>query len=1050
MEEVAFLRQKCSSMALRGHYTECAKLIEDNLKLMYTHERWPENFFSVLKTYQRCYPALGHSESVEDHVAELLKKNDIPFVFASYLRGGEAPLKWNAEYFRDRALHARAEQDYDTALACCRIALKIDPSSSNLHLLCGWIYEDMDKIDDAITMIAQALEINEANMQASQTIARLYSKTNIAKALEYIDKAIAASPHEPGFYAEKAAILLTRGDKEGALALYDKASELDPYNPDYAFRKGELYVGDGNETAAIIQYKRAVALNAGHALSLYRLACLHERRQPAAALEFVTPLVTAEPKNMDALLLRARLLTRLGDHAGAMTQYKSILELDEKNIEALGGIASVYLADNYTLAADYYGRALAIEPGNIPFLMGKARAHLGLGQSDKAIDLYKNVIALDKNSHAALSQLARLTAETDVKAAFDYITKALALDGENPEYHTQKADLLLRMGRRDEAISSLNIAVKYDPGNAALHYELGRLLQNIGNRASAEKNLEEAVSLDPRHAQAFGALAELLLYSEPDRALHCINTAIGLDVANAAYYFIKSRIASQIQEDRHAQDMIRQNMTAQSAEDAEEMGALSTGDSLRVALMYVNRAIELAPNNNTYLCERARLLYLLGQSSKALDQYQTLLKSDANNHEALYGVGIILLSKKDEKPLEYFEKAITLAPSAAKYHAGKAAALAREPQTYRAAIDCYDQALLLDTYNDGPALDKARLLESRGDLFEAMDAYRRTLLINPNNLPASAKMGELLARIQPDNALVYIDHAIELDPSDWKLHMWRGRILYGLSRPEEAENVCGEALVLCGQSGEGYFTLAGILSDFDARTALRYAVQAVERDDNKGEYHALCGKLCLELGEYENAQAYFQKAMTLNPKDGEAREKNVELLYRQGAPESVEAAEALADSPSALLLKAKVFDEIADPPRTQEAVDLLAQALKQYPDDLPLREEYVALLGKKRSFLKYPIEKAKLERLRKKREKALESAQSAEAISFERPEETPAPGTAGETGGQDQPESAADTPDDSGAGQEAGEPDTVETAGPDLAQPQPTDSESIQTGQASE
>lgn len=980
LEELTFLKQQFGSLIMRGRYTECAKLIEGNLARLYTEERWPENFLAVLKSFQKCYPALNRSETLEEYLTALLKKNDIPYLLASFLR--TPPPKWNGEVLREKTLEAKSAGRFEEAEAWCQLAVKMDPASSNLHLLLGWIYEDMEDGSRAVDMFQRALDLNENNNKASQGIARQYAKTNLKKAMNYIDEAMARFPDEAGFVAEKAALFLRMGKRDEAIATYDKAAEMDPYNPEYVYRKGELFLEDGKDVSAITQYKRAVALNSKHVPSLYRLAVLLEKKQPSAALEYITTVASQEPARVDAGLLRARMLRRTGDFDNAIRQYLVVLEHDENNVEALGGVARCYLRSDATRALEYYEKALALQ-NKADFHMGKAQALEYLKQIPEAIEEYKATVDLDRKNDRAFGRLGLLYREQEPQTALGYFDKAILAAPQNPEYHAERGRVLLVLDRHPEAVDSLNNASKLDPGNAPLHAELARELQKSGNRASAIKNYNDAVHLDPSIGFAHRGLAEMLLYSDPDLALSHINSAIGLDVANAEHYHLKSLIIAQFSENKHALDMLQKAQEAsgdtEGSQSFDEISDLVQGNSLRVALMHINRAIELVPTNTTYLCTRAQFLARMGQNKKAMEEYERLLKSDPKNHEALYGMGTLLAMGPDKngqhkKALEYFEKAIALSPATAHYHAKKAALLAQDPNRYPEAVACYDTAIALDTSAFEPLLEKARLLDCRGDVYPAMASYRRTLLVNRNCLPAAARLAELLWQARPDSALHYVTHAIFLDPDTLSHRILKAAILKAQEQTEAFDAAVEEALELGGESPEAFYELAFILAELFPETAFKYAVEAVEKAPEKGDYRFLLGNIHVSLGHLDEARTCYLEADPLGVTLGNAREKYVELLYLQGDPEALEAAETLPDTPECLLLKAKVYDAIADPPRTAEAIELLTAAIKQYDQNVPLRAQLVVLLQKKRALFRTPIEKAKLEKLRKKLEKeALEA-----------------------------------------------------------------------------
>lgn len=1019
-EELAFLRQKCNSLSIRGHYAECIKTIEENLKFFYTKERWPENFFSILRLYQKCYPSLNKDQSLEEHLSALLRKNGIPSVFASLLKQSDASITWSADYFRDLAIDYQEKKEFETALSYADIVIKTDPGSAGAYMVKGWIYEDMGRDDDAAAMYQQALEFNRSNRHALNSLSAYYAKKNPQQALEYIDKALEDNPGEASFHASKAAILQKTGDLGGAMAALDLAIENDPYNVDYPYQRGELYLAQGKTGSAIPQYRLAIALNEKHVPSLLRLVEFSQESQPELALTYINTVCTMEPENRSAALTKARLLRRTGENAAAIRQYKAVLELDPACHEAMAGLGALYLLDDKPdRALGYLSQAIALKADEPAYHTDKARAHQKLKQNAEAAEEYKTVTTLDKTSARAYGELGYLSMELNPKESVEYFSKAIQYAPENAYYHTAKGELLMQIpGQREKAMECLNQASLLDPGNAELHHKLGRLLEEAGNLASAVSHYKKAIGLDPDNAETYYRLARLTVDTQPEMALVYVNSAISRSVTRGDYYFLKGKILAYLGQNPQAMEEIRKSAASgeNGAEALAELNQLLGGDSSRVALMYFNRAIELAPDNAAYLCARAHLLYGMGEKAKALDQYEKLLKKNPNQHEALFGMARVLADKGDKGALVYFDKAIAGAPAEAEYHAEKATFLARDEATWREAVETFTEAINLNNQAWPVILGKARVLDAHGETQAAMGEYRHVLLIYPKSIEASARMGELLCDLSPANALVYLDHAIELDNESFGSFAWRARIKHNLGDEDAAADMCREAIYRGGETAETYAFLATVLETAMPETALKCILLALEQEGGKAQFHFLCGRLYLHLGRYGEAAAAFRRTVELDGSLHEAREKLAETAYLTmvqcgDAPDVMELADAAHESrpacPGCAYLKALIlYERDGD---IVSALKFIDRSLEVAPDNLLYREKLVELLGKKHSFLRLAFEKRRLEKLRRKLNIPLEIP---EPPPFDQ-EEPPQEEAQEDTGQAEPPASAAQdsTPD---------------------------------------
>lgn len=992
-EEIAFLRQRCNSLSMRGHYAECIKTIEDNLKFFYTGERWPENFFSILRLHQKCYPSLNKEQSHDEYMAEQLRKNHIPYVMARLLREKDSAIVWTAESFRERALACEAEGNFEDALSYMDLLLKINPGSSSAYLVKGRILGEMGRENEALEAFQQALELNPNNRHARGIVARHHMKRNLPKALEVAQEAIDLQPDDAGNHGLKAEILWKMGRREEAEAALEEAMKRDPYNAAYPYLKGEILYEEGRKAAAIPQYRLAVGLDEKHVPSLTRLTELSYDAQPELALTYAGKVTLLQPQNQSACLTKANLLRKTGKLEAAARQYRALLELNPQSHEAQGGLGELSLIQGEPeQALAYLEEAARLAPGEIRYRLQKGRAHQKLGQREAAVQAYQEAIRLDKQNASAWGELGFLSAETNPKEALEHFAKALSLAPQNPFFHTAKGELLLGIpGRQEEAVECLNLACRYDPGNAELHARLGRLLEDKGNCASAMDHYQKALGLNPDDADSWFRLARLQADTYPGNAYLAICRAIAQSVTRGEYYYGKARIVIALSRDREAMEALYPVLAeAGDAEALQELGEIRGGNALRIALIYINRAIELDPENPAFLGMRANIFFRQGQRPQAQSEYQKLLALNPHQHEALFGMALLLSEKKGEekKALEYFNHAINAAPAVAEYHAEKAAFLARDETRWQEALEAYTASIAINNQNWQVILAKARLLDGRGRTVDALTEYRRVLLLRPDVAEASARSGILLSDLAPAKALIYLDHAVKLEPGDFRHYAWRGKVQLLLRREEAAEADLQTAVTLGGNTAEVSFALAGILAEQMPEAALDYARRAVGLDGNKAEYHLLLGDLLARRREYAEARACYVKAVELNGKEHRAREELAGIAFLEGAPDAKELVEAALenrrDCPGCLYIKARILAGEGD---VGSALAHIQYAVELEPESLPYREFLVELLGKKRAVFKLPMEKRRLEKLRRKLELPLEIP---DPPSFSPPEEAKA------------------------------------------------------------
>jgi len=179
------------------------------------------------------------------------------------------------------------------------------------------------------------------------------------------------------------------------------------------------------------------------------------------------------------------------------------------------------------------------------------------GETDNAIEEYRNALALNPNNVEAHQKLGFLLYNVKVKdkEGMAHLSKAIQLDPGNPRAHHDLGMALLHQRRFDEAIGHLSTALQlrpqgldeqYNPVN--MHYYLGQAFLLKGDSKEAQVVLSKAVSLDPNHVQARYRLALALAdQGKFDQALTHYSKAVEIrpdvDTSAALHYLLAMHYA---------------------------------------------------------------------------------------------------------------------------------------------------------------------------------------------------------------------------------------------------------------------------------------------------------------------------------------------------------------------------------------------------------------------------------------------------------------------------------------------------------------------------
>ena len=179
---------------------------------------------------------------------------------------------------------------------------------------------------------------------------------------------------------------------------------------------------------------------------------------------------------------------QLGQLSKALEVYLEALEFHPQNVRLLLAAASLYQrTDLLDRSIELYDRVLAEEPNNLEALEGQGANYSKMGFYSKARSFYDQFFAL--NPSAAPIYRARYSEtflrQRNYKDAFIHITLALEEDNTSPDFWLLSAKSARGLGRTQEALADLNVALLLAPqrqdllANKALWlYENGRYEQS--------------------------------------------------------------------------------------------------------------------------------------------------------------------------------------------------------------------------------------------------------------------------------------------------------------------------------------------------------------------------------------------------------------------------------------------------------------------------------------------------------------------------------------------------------------------------------------------
>lgn len=417
------------------------------------------------------YTKKGDMEAVEKNILAAIGKS--PDSAELYLMLGNF-------YYKTRNLE-KAEKAYQDAVG------KSAKPDDNKAVLANFYYET-GKYDLAAKEIETILQSNAQHPMASFVQAKLMIRDQKnTEALVILDRLVRDVPRWGEAFYQKGVAHLNKGEAELSFNAVDQALKLAPYDTD------------------------ARTLMAHHLFL--------KRDFEGARREAITVLQVA-PNNFRAVIIFGKSLVMLGKTEDAVRLFTEMEKQAPDNIEILYNKAAACLAQkDFKQATVAFEKILTLKPDFTPALVALSGILIEDKKADQAITLVrKHLQESPKNLdyHLLLAGiLERYGSAPD--EALKLLRQAQELAPDSSRVYSMTSALLVRMGKKDEAIREYRMLVEKNPSDVKGFMALGTLLDQSGDVTGAKAAYEKALEIQPKFAAAANNLAWLIANSpEPD------------------------------------------------------------------------------------------------------------------------------------------------------------------------------------------------------------------------------------------------------------------------------------------------------------------------------------------------------------------------------------------------------------------------------------------------------------------------------------------------------------------------------------------------------
>ena len=239
----------------------------------------------------------------------------------------------------------------------------------------------------------------------------------------------------------------------------------------------------------------------------------HQSGNLSSACEMYEPLLTAQPENVELLMLYGTALAQSGKIEQGEVLLQRAAALAPHVAEIWNNLAFVYqLRGHLVEEIAAYRKAVACNAQFVPGWRNLANACLVAGQNEAALDALRVLRELEPTvaEHAYRTGKA-LQAKNDVTAARQAFDAALLLDPNHPESLNERGYVSYEAGDYTTAEHYFERALQARPGFVMALVNLGSVRKRYGDLISAEDYFRRALACDSACAPAHHNLSLVLL-----------------------------------------------------------------------------------------------------------------------------------------------------------------------------------------------------------------------------------------------------------------------------------------------------------------------------------------------------------------------------------------------------------------------------------------------------------------------------------------------------------------------------------------------------------
>ncbi len=327
------------------------------------------------------------------------------------------------------------------------------------------------------------------------------SAGDIAKAIDAYQQMLKLDPHLGVAYNNLGAVYFKQGNYHDAAAILERGLKVDPKMTSAAALLGMSWYRLGEYQKARPRLEAVVAKNSSdHNAAMLLVNDLTKLGDFEAAVGLLQKLAKQEPQNQQIWYLLGKVYMQLSEQA-----LGKINQIDPDSIWAHQISAELMESmKNYDGAIVEWKKAISVAPRQPGLHYKLGDLYWSLSQWDNASEQFQQESELDPRNCQVPWKLGDIALQknADFEAALQKEDEAIAACPDLTEAHTDRARLLLKLHREQEAIPELQAVEKSDPSEPTTHFLLAQAYRASGKSAEAQAEMKSFSELDAKSRAA--------------------------------------------------------------------------------------------------------------------------------------------------------------------------------------------------------------------------------------------------------------------------------------------------------------------------------------------------------------------------------------------------------------------------------------------------------------------------------------------------------------------------------------------------------------------